>query len=69
MQRQAACATITEDGGIITVMVDRQDKLNAISPQVTATLWEAANALADRDDLRCMVIAAKGKYFTAGLDL
>jgi enoyl-CoA hydratase len=62
-------ATITEDDGIITVMVDRQEKLNAYSPQVTATFWEAANALADRDDLRCMVIAAKGKYFTAGLDL
>jgi enoyl-CoA hydratase/carnithine racemase len=62
-------ATISEDDGIITVMVDRQDKLNAYSPQVTETFWEAANALADRDDLRCMVIAAKGKYFTAGLDL
>jgi enoyl-CoA hydratase/carnithine racemase len=50
-------------------MMDRQDKLNAISAQTTALFWEAANALADRDDLRCMVIAAKGKYFTAGLDL
>lgn len=62
-------ATIIEDDGIITVMVDRQEKLNAYSHQVTETFWEAANALADRDDLRCMVIAAKGKYFTAGLDL
>jgi enoyl-CoA hydratase/carnithine racemase len=62
-------ATISEDNGIITVTFDRQEKLNAISPQITATLWEAANALADRDDLRCMVIAAKGRYFTAGIDL
>jgi enoyl-CoA hydratase/carnithine racemase len=62
-------ATISEDDGIITVTVDRQAKLNAISPQVTATYWEAVNALADRDDLRCMVITAKGKYFTAGIDL
>ncbi|HEV8297716.1 MAG TPA: enoyl-CoA hydratase/isomerase family protein [Acidimicrobiales bacterium] len=62
-------ASIHEDGGIITVMIDRPEKLNAISAQVTAAFWEAANALADRDDLRCMVIAAKGKYFTAGLDL
>jgi enoyl-CoA hydratase/carnithine racemase len=62
-------ATIIEDDGIITVMIDRQEKLNAISAQVTSLFWEAANALADRDDLRCMVITAKGKYFTAGLDL
>jgi enoyl-CoA hydratase len=62
-------ATISEDDGIITVTVDRQDKLNAYSPQVTETFWEAANTLADRDDLRCLVITAKGRYFTAGLDL
>jgi enoyl-CoA hydratase len=61
--------TITEDDGIITVTTDRQEKLNAISPEVTAAYWEAATALADRDDLRCMVITAVGKYFTAGLDL
>ncbi len=60
---------ITEDDGIITVTIDRQDKLNAISHQVTGLFWEAANALADRDDLRCMVITARGRYFTAGLDL
>ncbi len=62
-------STILEDDGIITVMMDRPEKLNAISPQITETLWTAANALADRDDLRCMVITAKGKYFSAGLDL
>ena len=61
--------TITEDDGIITVTTDRQGKLNAISPQVTEAYWEAVTRLEDRDDLRCMVITAKGKYFTAGLDL
>jgi enoyl-CoA hydratase len=62
-------ATISEADGIITVTMDRQNKLNAISPQMTATYWEAIAALADRDDLRCLVITAKGKYFTAGIDL
>jgi enoyl-CoA hydratase/carnithine racemase len=62
-------ATITEDDGIITVTIDRPEKLNAISHEVTGLYWEAVNALADRDDLRCLVLAAKGKYFTAGLDL
>ena len=69
MTEPAPHATITEDAGIITVMVDRQDKLNAYSPEITAAFWTAANALADRDDLRCMVIAARGRYFTAGMDL
>ena len=61
--------TITEDDGIITVTTTRPEKLNAISHEVTAAYWEAANALADRDDLRVMVITAEGPYFTAGLDL
>ncbi|MDB5445945.1 MAG: enoyl-CoA hydratase/isomerase family protein [Phenylobacterium sp.] len=62
-------ARITERPGIITVTIDREAKRNAISPQVTATLWEAVRALAERDDLRCLVITAIGSYFTAGIDL
>ena len=66
---EQADATITEEDAIITVTFDRQRKLNAINTQMSAALWEAANALADRDDLRCMVITAKGPYFTAGIDI
>jgi enoyl-CoA hydratase/carnithine racemase len=64
-----AHAEITEDEGIVTVTFDRPDKLNAIDASMTAALWEAATALADRDDLRCLVITGKGQYFTAGIDL
>lgn len=62
-------ALVSERDQIITVTINRPAKLNAISPQVTAALWEAVNALADRDDLRCMVITATGRYFSAGIDL
>lgn len=62
-------ARISESDGILTVTFDRPEKLNAISRDMTATLWQAANALADRDDLRCLVITAEGPYFTAGMDL
>jgi enoyl-CoA hydratase/carnithine racemase len=60
---------IIERDGIITVVIDRQEKRNAISPSITAAFWEAANALADREDLRVMVITGRGKFFTAGIDL
>ena len=66
---EQADAVITENDGIITVTFDRQKKLNAINTQMSEALWEATNALADRDDLRCMVITGKGTYFTAGIDL
>lgn len=62
-------ALIEERDGIITVTFDRQAKLNAITPAMTAILWQAVTALGDRDDLRCMVITGRGRYFTAGIDL
>jgi len=55
--------------GVITVTIDRQAKRNAISPAITAALWDAVTRLADDDDLRVMLIAAEGPYFTAGIDL
>jgi enoyl-CoA hydratase len=62
--------TISEpEDGIITVTFDREEKRNAVNPEMTEACWDAVNALADRDDLRCMVITARGTYFTAGIDL
>jgi enoyl-CoA hydratase/carnithine racemase len=65
----ATHATTEERDGVLTVTFDRQDKLNAISPQMTETLWSATRALADRPELRVLVIQAKGRYFTAGIDV
>jgi enoyl-CoA hydratase len=62
-------ALIDEQGGIITVTFNRPAKLNAISPEITDTLWRAVEALAGRSDLRAMVITGTGRYFTAGIDL
>lgn len=61
-------ALIEESDGIITVTLNRPEKLNPVSPAVTATLWEAVDALGRRDDLRAMVITGKGRYFSSGLD-
>ena len=62
-------ARISEAAGVITVTLDRQDKLNAISPLMTDLFWRAAEALDQRDDLRVMVITAVGRYFTSGVDI
>jgi enoyl-CoA hydratase len=61
--------TIQEDDGILTVVFHRPAKLNAISLEMTAALWDAARLLAERDDLRVLVITAQGPYFSAGVDL
>ncbi|MGN6473552.1 MAG: enoyl-CoA hydratase/isomerase family protein, partial [Mycobacteriales bacterium] len=64
-----ANAPITEHDGILTVTLNREEKLNAITPEMTAALWEALDQLSMRDDIRCLVITGTGKYFTAGMDL
>ena len=62
-------AVITEGDGIITVTLTRPEKLNPVSPEVTAALWEATLALGNRDDLRVMVITGVGRFFSSGLDM
>ena len=62
-------ATLSSRDGVLTITFDRQDKLNAISPQMTGLLWEAVRALAVDEDLRVLVIRAVGPYFTAGIDI
>ena len=62
-------ARTEEADGILTVVPDRDAKLNAISPQITEVLWAAVRQLADRPEVRALVITAVGRYFSAGIDL
>jgi enoyl-CoA hydratase len=62
-------AFISEKDGVITVVLNRPDKLNAVSAPITDFLWRGAEELVARDDLSVMVITGVGKYFTAGIDL
>jgi enoyl-CoA hydratase len=62
-------AAVAVEDGVVTVTITRPDKLGAISPQVTAVLWDAVMALGDRADLRALIITGTGRYFTAGIDV
>jgi enoyl-CoA hydratase len=60
----------TEEGsGIIRVTFTRDDKRNAVSPDMFDAIDAALTALENRDDLRVMVIRAEGRFFTAGVDI
>jgi enoyl-CoA hydratase len=64
-----AHAEFDDTGPVLTVTFTRDEKLNAISPEMTGVLWAAARALAERDDARALLITARGRYFSAGIDL
>src|SRR5262249_9874335 len=54
---------------IADVRLNRPDKLNAIDPAMLTALSEAATALADRKDVRAVVLSGSGRAFCSGLDV
>ena len=61
--------TVTTDGHIARITLDRPDRLNAMNADFWNELPAAVRALDAGGDVRAIVIVANGKHFTAGLDL
>lgn len=61
--------TVERDGHVAVVWLDRPDKRNAMGPEFWRDLPLAMEALGGEDDVRAVVIAARGPHFTVGLDL
>ncbi len=56
-------------GAVATVTLNRPDVRNAFNDEVIAELTAAFRDLGARDDVRCIVLAAKGSAYCAGADL
>ncbi|MDA8275536.1 MAG: crotonase/enoyl-CoA hydratase family protein [Actinomycetota bacterium] len=61
--------TLERDGHVAVVWLDRAEKRNAMGPEFWRDLPRAMTALGEEDDVRAVVIAARGPHFTVGLDL
>lgn len=61
--------TVTTDGHVARITLDRPDRLNAMNADFWNELPAAVRALDASGDIRAIVIDANGKHFTAGLDL
>ena len=61
--------TITIADQIADVRLARADKMNAIDPAMFAGIGAAIDSLADRTDVRCVVLSGEGRGFCAGLDM
>lgn len=69
MKFSSEVLTLESDGAVATLWLDSPDRRNAMGPDLWADLPAAMNAIAENDDVRVVVIAAKGTAFTVGLDL
>jgi enoyl-CoA hydratase len=61
--------TIERTGTVATVWLDRPDARNAMGPAFWGELPAAMVELGDEDDVRAIVVAARGPHFSVGLDL
>jgi enoyl-CoA hydratase/carnithine racemase len=54
---------------VAIVTLNRPKKLNAINMAMRDVIFQAVDDLRDRSDLRVLLIQARGRFFTAGLEL
>jgi enoyl-CoA hydratase/carnithine racemase len=60
--------TITIDGGVADVRLNRPDKLNALDGEMFDALADAGASLAGDPSVRAVVLSGAGRAFSAGLD-
>lgn len=60
---------IVEDGPILWITLDRPDAMNAYTDQMGQELADAFDRADRRDDVRVVILTAKGRVFCAGADI
>jgi len=61
---------VEKDGPLMTIRLNRPDRLNAMPPQMADEIGEAFYDLGSGDDrTRCVLITGEGKGFCSGADL
>jgi enoyl-CoA hydratase/carnithine racemase len=61
--------TRTDRDGVVTLTLNRPDKLNALTPGVFVELRAHLDAIAGDEAVRCVVLTGAGRAFCAGHDL
>jgi enoyl-CoA hydratase/carnithine racemase len=65
----AEAVTLSVDGGIATLSLNRPEGLNALSQEVVGALDGHVDAIAARRDIRVVLVTGNGRAFSAGGDL
>jgi enoyl-CoA hydratase/carnithine racemase len=60
---------LTGEGPVVELLLNRPDKLNALSREVHEALIATAAELDDRQDVKVVVVRGAGRAFSAGADL
>lgn len=55
--------------GVATLTLDRPEKRNAIGPETSAALRDAADLCAEDSAIRCVILTGSGAFFSVGGDV
>ena len=69
MTATSSVLTIERDGHVATLWLDNPDRRNAMGPAFWDDLPKMMAQLTDDDQVRVVVVAARGPCFSVGLDL
>lgn len=69
MQTNYQDLLVQQDGGVLTLTMNRPALLNAITSEMLDGLGEALEAATDDDQVRCVILTGAGRAFGAGADL
>lgn len=58
-----------DGGGVVTLTIDRDEKLNAVDEEMLDVLRTAVADLGNDPENKVLVITAEGRYFTSGMDV
>ncbi|MGH3282282.1 MAG: enoyl-CoA hydratase/isomerase family protein, partial [Trebonia sp.] len=57
------------DGGVLRIVLDKPEKLNAVNTPMLVALREAISASATDDSVRMITLTGSGRAFCSGGDL
>ncbi len=60
---------VEQDGAVLTIIMNRPEKLNAFNDVMLQEMIEVTEAAARDDAIRCVVITGAGRAFGSGQDL
>ena len=60
---------VAESAGVLTITLNRPDKLNAFNPEMHQLLRAALERAADEAEIRAVLLTGAGRAFSAGQDL
>jgi 2-(1,2-epoxy-1,2-dihydrophenyl)acetyl-CoA isomerase len=64
-----ASILVSRDAGVLSVTLNRPDKLNAFNPEMHKLLRDALEQALDEADVRAVLVTGAGRGFCAGQDL